>query len=217
MKKCNSCNIKFNTTEKVCPLCQNKLVGSAEGVFPINYKYKGNVMLNKVMLFLSLTIFIICTFIDYQLNHEFTWSIVVGLALITNFIITNAIIRSYKDTIGMLGKYGVVLMIIFFIWYFYTKEPVITNYLIPLLCLIEQGLSIIIGAIMKNTYIFRYFKIILINVVLSLIPILLVAFDLVTKPLLAYICAMVSAITLIGIVIFYYEDLKDELSRIFNY
>lgn len=217
MKKCNSCNIKFNTTEKVCPLCQNKLVGSAEGVFPINYKYKGNVMLNKVMLFLSLTIFIICTFVDYQLNQEFTWSIVVGLALITNFIITNAIIRSYKDTIGMLGKYGVVLMIIFFIWYFYTKEPVITNYLIPLLCLIEQGLSIVIGAIMRNTYIFRYFKIILINVVLSLIPVLLVSFDLVTKPLLAYICAMVSAITLIGIVIFYYEDLKDELSRIFNY
>lgn len=217
MKKCNSCNIKFNTTEKVCPLCQNKLVGNAEGVFPINYRYKGTVMLNKIMLFLSISIFIVCAFIDYQLNTSFTWSPFVALGLITNFIVTHAIIRTYKDPIGMLGKYGVIITLIFFIWYFYTKEPVITNYLIPLLCLIEQGLTIVIGAIMRNTYIFRYFKIILANIVLSLIPVLLVSFDLVTKPLLAYICAMVSAITLIGIVIFYYEDLKDELSRIFNY
>ena len=61
------------------------------------------------------------------------------------------------------------------------------------------------------------FKIILLNLILSMIPMGLVYFDLVTKPLLAYICAIVSIITLIGIVIFYFEDLKDELSRIFNY
>ena len=90
MKKCNSCNIKFNTTEKICPLCQNKLVGNAEGVFPINYRYKGTVMIKKIMLFLSLTIFIICGFVDYQLNSAFTWAIVVGLALITNFIINTS-------------------------------------------------------------------------------------------------------------------------------
>ena len=217
MKKCNSCNILFNTTEKVCPLCQNKLIGNAEGVFPINYRYKKSVMLTKIILFFSLVIGIICSFIDYQLNSEMTWSIAVILALITNFIITFSILKSYKDTLGMMGKYGMVLMIIFFIWYFYTKEPVITNYLIPLLCLIEQGFSLIIGAIMRNTYIFRYFKIILLNLILSMIPMGLVYFDLVTKPLLAYICAFVSIITLIGIIIFYFEDLKDELSRIFNY
>ena len=217
MKKCNSCNIKFNTTEKVCPLCQNKLVGNAEGVFPINYRFKGNRMLNKVMLFLSLVIYIISSFVDYQLNQTFTWSVIVALALITNFIIVNAILKSYKDTIGMLGKYGMVLMTIFFIWYFYTKEPIITNYLIPVLCLIEQGLTIVIAAIMRNTYIFRYLKIILVNIVLSLVPLILVLFNLVTYKLLAYISGLVSIIILIGIVIFYFDDLKDELSRIFNY
>jgi hypothetical protein len=117
----------------------------------------------------------------------------------------------------MLGKYGMVLMTIFFIWYFYTKEPIITNYLIPVLCLIEQGLTIVIAAIMRNTYIFRYLKIILINTLLSLVPILLVMFDLVTYNLLAYISGIISIITLIGLIIFYFEDLKDELSRIFNY
>ena len=217
MKKCNSCNIKFNTTEKISPLCQNKLVGDAEGVFPINYKYKGTLLINKILLFLSISIFIICAFIDQQLNAQLTWSVAVGLAIITNFIIVNSILRSYKDTIGMLGKYGLVLMLILFIWYFYTNNTIITNYLIPILCLIEQGLAIIIGAIMRNTYIFRYLKIILINTLLSLVPILLVMFDLVTYNLLAYISGIISIITLIGLIIFYFEDLKDELSRIFNY
>ena len=217
MKKCNSCNILFNTTERVCPLCQNKLVGDAKGVFPINYRYKGTLMLNKVMLFLSLTIQIICSFVDYQMNEAFTWSVVVALALVTNFIITNAILKSYKDTLGMLGKYGMVIMIIFFIWYFYTKNSIITNYLIPILCLLEQGFTLVVGAILRNTYIFRYFRIILVNILLSLVPVILVLFNLVTYNLLAYISAIVSLITLIGIIIFYFEDLKDELSRIFNY
>ena len=70
---------------------------------------------------------------------------------------------------------------------------------------------------MRNTYIFRYLKIILVNIVLSLVPLILVLFNLVTYKLLAYISGLVSIIILIGIVIFYFDDLKDELSRIFNY
>lgn len=217
MKKCNSCNISFNTTSKLCPLCQNKLIGNAKSVFPINYKYRSSVLLNKILLFFSITAFIICSFIDFQINKTLTWSIIVLLGLITNLIIIRAILKSYKDTLGMLGRYGVVLMVILFIWYFYTKNSIITNFIIPILCLLELGFTVVIGIILRNTYIIKYLKIILLNIFISIIPGVLVVFDLVTYPLIAYISAILSVIVLIGIIIFYSEDLKDELHRIFNY
>ena len=108
-------------------------------------------------------------------------------------------------------------MVILFIWYFYTKNSIITNFIIPILCLLELGFTVIIGIILRNTYIIKYLKIILLNIFISIIPGVLVVFDLVTYPLIAYISAILSVIVLIGIIIFYSEDLKDELHRIFNY
>lgn len=217
MKKCNSCNISFNTSSKLCPLCQNKLIGNAKSVFPINYKYKSSLLINKLIIFLSLTAFIICAFINYQLSKSLTWSIIVLLGLITNYTVIRLILRSYKDTLGLLGRYGVVLMIILFIWYFYTKNTIITNYIIPIVCLFELGFTAVISIILRNTYIIKYFKIILLNVFISIIPAILVIFDLVTYSLIANISAIISLIILIGLVIFYFEDLKDELHRIFNF
>ena len=48
MKKCNKCNIKFNTTETICPLCQNKLEKeSIDKVFPTNVRLKTNAIILK--------------------------------------------------------------------------------------------------------------------------------------------------------------------------
>lgn len=216
MKKCNSCNILFYTTEKLCPLCQNKLLGNSQSVFPINYRYKTVTMINKVILFLSISLAIVSIFIDLLLNKQITWSLVVILGLITNHIIIQTILRSYKDTLSMLGKYGIVIMVISFIWYFYTKNTIITNYIIPILCILELVFTGILSIILRNSYVLRYIRLILLNVFISIIPTILVLFKLTTFNILAYTASIISLILLTALIIFYYEELKDELSRIFN-
>lgn len=216
MKKCNSCNILFNTNEKLCPLCQNKLLGNSKSVFPINYRYKTVTMINKIILFLSISIAIICSFIDLLLNSQITWSFVVILVLITNHIVTQTILRSYKDTLSMLGKYGVVIMIILFIWYFYTKNTIITNYIIPAVCIAELLFTAVLSIILRNSYVLRYIRLILLNIFISIIPTVLVLFNLTTYNILAYIASIISLLVLTALIIFYYEELKDELNRIFN-
>lgn len=216
MKKCNSCNILFNTNEKLCPLCQNKLIGSSKSVFPINYRYKTASMINKVILFFSISIAIICAFIDLLMNQNLTWSLAIMLVLITNQIITKTILKSYKDTLSMLGKYGVVIMIILFLWYFYTKNTIITNYIIPSVCIAELAFTGILAILLRNSYVLRYIKLILLNILISTIPTILVLFKLTTFNVLAYVASIISLIVLTALIIFYFDELKDELSRIFN-
>ena len=54
------------------------------------------------------------------------------------------------------------------------------------------------------------------NIFLCLVPFLLVKLNFTTNALLSYICSLCSVITCLGLLIFYYEDIKEELLKIFN-
>lgn len=217
MKKCNSCNILFNTNEIICPLCQNTLIGtSGESTFPKNIRKNTYSLILKIVIFTSLVAAIISTFIEVYIFNKINYNIYVYLGLITNYSIIYFILKNSKNILKMFFKYGFLLIILTFIWYYVTKVKFIVNYIIPSIGLIELLFSIIVSLIIRKNYFIKYSNLILMNIFILLLPIFLVLFNITTNNLMSYICFISALITIFGLIIFCYDDIKEEVSKIFN-
>ncbi|MBP5175229.1 MAG: hypothetical protein ILP07_04865 [Treponema sp.] len=217
MKKCRSCNIEFNTNEKRCPLCQNELEGEPdEQLFPKNVRYETNSLILKIVLFASIVAFLVIGFIDFLVVKNLKLMGYVSLGLLTNLVVIYFILKSYQNIYKILGRYGFLLIILLLIWYFYTKSPVITNYIIPSVCFFELAFNMIVGVILRRNYMIKYSSQIMMSIFLLLIPIVLVALKMTTDNILSYICVLLSIISTIGLLIFFFDDVKEELGKIFN-
>ena len=71
--------------------------------------------------------------------------------------------------------------------------------------------------VLRKTYILKYVKTILLDCIIGLVPLILVYFNLSTLPILSYICALLSAIVFMALLIFCYDNVVDEIKKIFNY
>lgn len=213
MKKCNSCNIEFNIESNICPLCQNELIGNnSEVTFPKNVWLKTNSLILKIILFITLVTIILIGFITKNIKI----TLIVSLGLFSNYVIVYFILKNYKNIYRMLGKYGLLIIVLLILWYILTKSKIITNYIIPSVCLLELLINLIIGIILRKNYLVKYSEQILLNIMLLFVPTLLVKLNLTTNNILAHICTICSIITILYFLIFFFEDIKYELKKIFN-
>lgn len=217
MKKCISCNIEFNTNEKLCPLCQNILIGSCNDLrFPINARYKTNSLIKKIVLFSSITIFLVFAFIEYIISNNLKISSYIGVSLITNYVIMTLILKNFHNIYVVFGKYGLTIIALLIIWYLLIKSPIITNYIIPSICIFELLFNIIVGFILRKNYHIKYLQQILMNIFLLILPIIFVWLKLTTNNIMSYICCLISVISITGLLIFSYDEIEEELSKLFN-
>ncbi len=217
MKKCRECNIYFHTKEELCPLCQNKLVGNCkEKIFPTITIFREKSLLLKILLFTSLSIIILSTFIELYISNKLCVTIFITGGLLSNYAVIFYILKNRQNVLELIGKNGLFLVTLLILWYLYTKQSVITNYVIPIICLLELGFNSIVFIILRKSYLVNYFKLIILNLILLLIPIILIILGLTTHNLLSYICFALALIVLSGIFIFYFEQVKEELKKIFN-
>ncbi len=217
MKKCNSCNIKFNINDKYCPLCQNILIGSSnEVLFPQNIRLKTNSILLKIMLFISIVTILISGFIEFMAVENFKITSYITFGLLTNYIVIYFILKSYKNIYKMLGKYGFVIILLLIMWYLVTKWKVIPNYIIPIVCMLELIFNFILCITLKRNYLIKYSGQLVMNIFLLLLPIIFVKLNLTTFDILSYICCLCAIISISGLLIFFFDDIKEELSKIFN-
>ena len=170
MKECKRCHISFATSESVCPLCQNALVGTCDDlVFPTNIRFRTNRFLVQLFLFISLVVFIIAGFIELMLSARLYYSLFILAGLATNFILVTYVLLNKQDILDLFGKYGLILVLLSLLWYVITKNTIITNYIIPSFCIFELLFNLISFIVLKNHYIVGYLKILLLNLFLLII------------------------------------------------
>ena len=217
MKNCVSCNIDFNTNEEICPLCQNKLTGvSKEKIFPTNIRLKTQSLILKWLLFISVTISIIVAFIEVYTSQKLWYSLFVMGGLVTNYIIIYYILKYKENILKLFGKYGLVVIVLSLIWYVATKNTFITNFIIPIFCILELLFNVITFIVLKTNYLVKYLNLILLNLLLMLVPVFLILFECTTFDILSYICFIFALIVFMGLVIFYFDEIKTELKKIFD-
>ena len=214
--KCNNCGVTVNTPSKYCPICSNKLKHKGTNTIYPKIKRKGNIFLKSILL-ISLIITLICGYIDYVINNKLTFSSYVGLILLSNYITLFYIFKSYKDLFKLLGRYGTILMLILFIWYMYTGIKFITNFIIPILCIVELLFVDIFLFFIKRKHIRKYLGILIANVIVSFVPILLIVLNMIDFYYLAHVAMILSLVNILILVIFDFSDLKEEILMFFNY
>lgn len=214
--RCNVCDVEVNSRGKRCPICGNELQGKVKDYIYPNIKRKKNLFL-RILSLISIVTIIISGYIDYEFNTKFTWSIYVALGVITNFISINYILKSYKDIFVLLGRYGFIIILLVYIWYLFTGVSALPNYVIPGLCIAELIFSDIVALVFKYKHIKKYVSILITNVLLGLVPVLLLICNISTVEIVAHISILLSIINIIVLIIFDFNDVKDEITMIFNY
>ena len=155
MKKCKSCLINYNGNIKRCPLCQSELYGKpSKNVFPkIDNKETGIIF--KVLIFISLTIGIICGFIEYMLIEKLKITSYILVGLLSNYIIIKFYILNCRKVLKMINIYFFVIFVLLALWYLVIPSLIITSYIIPILCITIIIFNSVIMLVLRKTYILK--------------------------------------------------------------
>lgn len=217
MKRCNNCHINFNTKYRLCPLCQNRLVGSEyDEVFPDNKRSKALVLVMKYILFCSIVVLILSSFIEIYFFGILKYTYLILGILLTNYIIVHFTLKNRKNILSLLGKYGLLLIVISLLWYYWIKSSIIIDYIIPGICICELIFNVVIFIILRSKYVVNYFSLILLNSILLILPVILIMLDLTTNNILSYISFLLALIILVWLFIFYFDDILEEFAKFLN-
>lgn len=215
MKHCNNCKIDFNTVEKVCPLCQSKLTGTCKSVFPV-LKINRNDLLLKIVLFISVVAAFINCYIDYMIHNKITYSSFVILGVVTFYVLLKYILKSvHKDLLSVFYNMVFVVIILLFVWFYFTKLSIIPSIIIPIITMVDLLMSSLVALILRQKYIRKYIHVIFMNCVISLIPVILVFTKITDDLVLAHISFGCAVISIIGLIIFDFNSLKEEIYKMF--
>ena len=101
-------------------------------------------------------------------------------------------------------------------WFILTKSKIITNYIIPAVCIFELLFNLTLGIILRKNYLIKYSDQILINIFLLIVPVILTLLKLTSNNIMPYICFLASVISLLALLIFFFKDIKEEFKKMFN-
>ena len=215
MKHCNNCDVDINTNEKVCPLCQSRLIGKNKSVYP-TLKSSRNDLVLKILSFISFVSIFITGYLDYVVNNKFTFSIFVALGVITTYILLRYILKSvHKDFFNLFYNSLFIIMVLLFVWYGFTKLSIIPSILIPSITIFDLVLSSILAITLREKYIRKYIHVIFMNVVFSLIPVILVLTHIADDLVLAHISFIFAVVSVLGLIVFDVSSLKEEIYKMF--
>ncbi len=216
MKYCNNCNVSVAGKRKICPLCQDRLIGDkpSEEVFPkISFVYREHSMFFKVMFLISIITATVSVGINILLPDTGAWSLFIlgGLGSVWASLIT--LLNQRKNIPKNIVYQVMTISVIALIWDFLMGwRGWSINYVIPSVCVFAMISMAIISKIRK----FRiedYILYIIIDGLFGVIPILFILFGFLDVLYPTVICISTSIISLSTIIIFEDKKLMAEIKR----
>lgn len=220
MKKCFKCHININTNIDECPLCKSPLNTKEKGedVFPIIMnEYNNHNLLYKLLLLISVTGILSCTFINYSISKHLTWSYFVIAAIGSFWATLLTAIRKKNYFLKLLFAELNVILIASILWDFLTGwHNWSITFVLPLVC-ISYIISIFIlrlfiRKLLKDHIIYSY-----INCLIGMIPLYFVLTNKVTIMWPSIACIILSGFLMIALMIFNKKQVTSELERRFHF
>lgn len=222
MKKCNNCNVKFNTNRSSCPFCHRILVDTEEKKSYQEYpeyipEKPKNYLIYKIFIFISILVSIASVvvnllFLEY-FDNKYWFAIVLG-GLFFLWILVAVTIISKNNIILKLILQGITIGIVLYTIEINTslRDWWSVIYVIPsIITLIEVATSVLMICIPKKAQSFMLYLLIL--SIIGIVPFIVVLLKELRPLWLSLVCMIVSAVTLFGIFFFGTKELKDELNK----
>ena len=220
MSRCKKCNIELLDDTDKCPLCHPVLEKDAnpgKNMYPNarntakKYRFASN-----LLLFASIMTETVLVYINCLVDTHFWWSFIVGLVLIYgNVIVRLAIVgkSDYRFKILSLTFMAVVFLVGIDFLTGYRGWSV--NYILPAgIMVIDLGVLLLMAINRRNWQ--SYMMIQLLMILLSIVPVVLLALQVIHFPYLAIGAMGLSLFIFLGTLILGDQRARTELKRRFH-
>ena len=221
MRKCPYCKINVGGDLEKCPLCQSKLSGEAEeAYFPKFESMQKRTMFYKFQLLIVWVIVIVAIGLDFMLKirlhgyPDLHWSLLLGMwILITDL----RIMRSFRPGTGSARKMTlmvfITLVMLLITAYFLGFMELTLGLIVPIIITGMVIANFVLSMIDKHGNTMSY---LLTGILIGLIPCIVMYLINKSMSIAWVVCALVSAILLVGAVVFKGRAVAAELQRRFN-
>lgn len=230
MNKCNKCNIEVLDDSIICPLCNSVLettskieedkmdkYDSRSIMYPnVSEKQRKINFILKLIVFVSIIIELILLLINYLTYKKVWWSLICGAALIfICFTIVHAVQRNTGIRMKLFVQMVATMILIVILDHIIGYTGWSFNYGVPSIILVLDVI-VLVFMIVDNSNWQSYIMLQLMLCVAGFVLVLLVLTDVVTKPLLAIITAVITGLILVGTVVFGDKKATNELFKRFR-
>lgn len=219
MKRCKRCDIWVMDDTALCPLCDSVLEGEGKGVntYPkLEDEFHRFVLFRKIIHFILLVTAVLSTLVNYLTFNGSFWSLIVLASIVYCLFTINYTVKNRTNlgakvifqAVGILILTWVIDMVTG-----YTGWSI--RYAIPDMLLLAD--AVLVALMLFNTVRWQgYFMCQLAVTILSLIPVILAALDIVDNMHLAIVTCVILWLVLAGTLIFGGRRVKSELARRFH-
>lgn len=168
-----------------------------------------------VLAFVSGACLLVMVFLGRMLSLPGDIVVSVCLALVVNYLFVRNILAHSPDFLRVVVRYFLILLGIAAAWFLVTGNTLVTTFVIPGICLVALVFDTVLVGVFKDTFVARYAKYLLFDVVLGLVPLALIALGLTTWEIPALSSALAASVFLLGLLVFMRKQLMDEVRKLF--
>jgi len=222
MKYCNKCHISIKTNHDYCPLCHQTLEVQKEDKVVEKYpKYKGKLrpfqdIVKKALMFLSVISIIGLLIINFFTGFDQLWSLIpIGSIVYFWLLMTVGIFSKHNIASKIFVLTTTLIFLVYLIDELTYSDGWALNYVAPLL-LSSCNIAISFIILVKRINYRDYITYLLLIVLLSLAPIVLILFDVVTVTWPSFAAFGLAVFILLFIIFFFPKSIKDEIKKRFH-
>lgn len=220
MAKCKNCQIEVLDVTEVCPLCRSILEQTEplEDMYPnVRVRVKGMKLASRIYLFAAAVLFAVLLQVDALDGGPVWWSLLVGLALLSVYLILRYAIMGqsgYRAKVIVLTALGVLLAVAADFTTGYRGWSV--DYVLPGCILAVDG--VVLGCMLCNLR--RWYSYLmwqLLMILCSLLPAALYLLGMEHNAVMAFLPLAVSAAIFLGTMLIGDRSARQELARRFYF
>ncbi|MBR6307409.1 MAG: hypothetical protein IKR39_02275 [Lachnospiraceae bacterium] len=221
MRRCPYCKVEITGDLYKCPLCQSKLMGTAEEpYFPKLEAQKKRSILYKLQLFFVWVVLIVGVGLDFMVGLRLPsypnlhWSVLLAMWLVT---FEFGIMRQFKPGFGSAGKVTMLTFITIALWcvtaHYFGFMQVTLDIAVPSALAAVIITNFVLVMIDKNGNTMSY---LLSALLLGVVPSVVQFFVRDSMPLAWSICTMISVVLFAGALVFRGKAVIAELQKRFH-
>lgn len=217
MRHCPECDLDLTGALDHCPLCGSPLKGTpSPTVFPYSKLERPRKLARRSMIILTLAALALVIMVGLLAGSTVaTMGAGCAAVLITYVFVRNVIVHS-PSALRMIERYFLVLIALSLLLFFATGDTKVATYLVPVVSMIALATNGVLVILFRNTFVQGYAKYLLFELVLGLVPLLLLAFGVVSDPLLTIITAVMAALLLLLMLTLTRKQLDAEVHKLFH-
>ena len=230
MNKCNKCNIEVLDDSIICPLCNSVLettskieedkmdkYDSRSVMYPnVSEKQRKINFILKLIVFVSIIIELILLLINYLTYNKVWWSLICGAALVfICFTIVHSVQRNTGIRMKLFVQMIATMILLVILDHIIGYNGWSFNYGAPTIILVLDVIVLVFMIVDSSNW-QSYIMLQLMLCVAGFVVVVLVLTDVVTKPLLSIVTAVVTGLILVGTVLFGDKKATNELFKRFR-